>query len=50
MVIKYDQKSNDDAFEPKQATNIGDSTSKPIIIVLTDESAEIARRAAGVIS
>ncbi len=42
--FKYDKKLNEETFEPKQATHIGDSSSKPIIVISTDESAEIARR------
>jgi acetate kinase len=41
----YDKGLNDQTFEPVVATNIAATTSKPIIVISTDESAEIARRA-----
>lgn len=41
---------NDSVFEPTEPTNIGTSESKPIIVISTDESSEIARRAAGFIN
>jgi acetate kinase len=42
----YDKDRNYQAFEPVEAVNVGTSSSKPVLIVSTDESAEIARRAA----
>lgn len=41
----YDSKLNDQAFEPAEATNIATANSKPILVISTDEAAEIARRA-----
>lgn len=41
----HDKAVNDQTFEPVAPTNLGDSTSKPILVVATDESTEIARRA-----
>jgi len=35
---------NDDTFEPKQIANIAMDNSKPVLVISTDESAEIARR------
>ncbi|MEI7689506.1 MAG: hypothetical protein WCI79_00890 [Candidatus Saccharibacteria bacterium] len=43
--LQNDKAVNDNAFEPKEITNVGTSTSKPILVVATDESAEIAQRA-----
>lgn len=40
-----DKAVNDSTFEPSIATNIGIASSKPVLVVSTDESAEIARRA-----
>jgi acetate kinase len=37
-------KANEKAFEPVEITNIANMTSKPILVVLTDESAELAKR------
>jgi acetate kinase len=42
----YDSTANDKAFEPSEPANIGLSNSKPILVALTDEAAEIARRTA----
>ncbi len=42
--FKIDQAKNDDTFEPKEITNLAAKTSKPILVVATDEAAEIARR------
>jgi acetate kinase len=39
-----DKALNEETFEPKEATNIGTSESKPIIVISTDESQEIASR------
>jgi len=36
---------NDNTFEPKEITNIATANSKPVLVVATDESAEIALRA-----
>jgi acetate kinase len=36
---------NDNTFEPKEIANIASANSKPILVVATDESAEIALRA-----
>lgn len=44
--LVVDKSKNDDTFEPKQPVNISTSASKPIIVISTDESSEIARRAA----
>jgi len=41
----YDQNSNNSAFEPVEAVNIGSGSSKPILVISTDEAVEIARRA-----
>ena len=43
--FKNDKAVNDGTFEPKEITNIASATSKPILVVATDESAEIAQRA-----
>ncbi len=43
--FNYDKQVNDDTFEPKEAVNLGTSESKPVMVVATDEAAEIARRA-----
>ena len=43
--FNYDHNLNDQTFEPVEATNIATESSKPIIIISTDEAAEIARRA-----
>ncbi len=40
-----DKAVNDATFEPSQPTNIATAASKPILVVSTDESTEIARRA-----
>lgn len=40
-----DDELNKATFEPKELTDIGTTNSKPIIIICTDESSEIARRA-----
>lgn len=40
-----DDELNKNTFEPKEMTDIGATTSKPIIVISTDESSEIARRA-----
>jgi acetate kinase len=40
----YDSGANDKAFEPSEPANIGLLDSKPIVVALTDEAAEIARR------
>ncbi len=37
---------NDTLYEPSEPTNIGTAESKPVIVISTDESTEIARRAA----
>ena len=37
--------SNDNTFEPKGVANISDSSDKSILVISTDESSEIARRA-----
>lgn len=44
--LSYGKQQNDAVFEPKQPINIAATGSKPIIIISTDESSEIARRAA----
>jgi acetate kinase len=41
----YDSNLNDQAIEPKEVTNVGIDSSKPILVVLTDEASGIARRA-----
>lgn len=43
--FEVDDTINETVFEPKEPINIGTSDSKPIIVVSTDESSEIARRA-----
>lgn len=43
--FSYDTELNDKTFEPAEAVNVALSDSKPILVVSTDESAEIARRA-----
>lgn len=40
------KEANDALFEPKEPTSIGTAESKPVIVISTDESSEIARRAA----
>jgi acetate kinase len=42
--LKYSHERNEQTFEPKEPTNIADEGSKAIIIISTDEAAEIARR------
>jgi acetate kinase len=42
----YSSDANDKAFEPSEPVNIGLPDSKPILVALTDEAAEIARRTA----
>jgi len=42
----YDPGLNTQIFEPSGIVNVGIPTSKPILVISTDESAEIARRAA----
>ena len=39
-----DKELNKATFEPKEATNIGTSESKPVLVISTDESQEIANR------
>lgn len=39
-----DKTINEATFEPKTVTNIGTAESKPVLVVATDESQEIARR------
>ena len=41
----YDSATNDKAFEPVEAANIAVTSSKPILVVSTDEASEIVRRA-----
>lgn len=41
----YDKDVNYQAFEPVEPTNVGIDSSKPVLVVSTDEAAEIARRA-----
>lgn len=41
-----DSKLNEEAFEPKEPANVAVESAKPVLVVSTDESAEIARRAA----
>jgi len=41
----FDKALNDSTFEPKEATNIAIASSKPVLVISTDESSEIARRA-----
>lgn len=43
--FNLNQETNNNAFEPKEITNIAESGGKPILVVSTDESSEIARRA-----
>ena len=40
-----DQGINEKTFEPSDVTNIATESGKPILVILTDEAAEIARRA-----
>lgn len=44
-----DKAKNDATFEPKEIANIAAENSKPIIVISTDESSEIARRASELI-
>jgi len=41
----YHKDNNDQTFEPIEAVNIAIEASKPVWVILTDEAAEIARRA-----
>lgn len=41
----HDKAVNEQTFEPASPTNLGDASSKPVLVVATDESTEIARRA-----
>jgi len=43
--FEFNQILNNNTFEPKEATNISDFSEKPILVMSTDESSEIARRA-----
>jgi len=43
--FENDKVANEKAFEPSEITNIASESSKPILVVSTDEAAEIARRA-----
>lgn len=43
--LTYDTAKNDQTFEPVAATNIGTNPDKPVLVISTDEAAEIARRA-----
>ncbi len=36
--------ANENAFEPVEIANIADLSSKPILVILTDEATELARR------
>lgn len=40
----YDKDVNDQTFEPTNVTNLAIESSKPILVIPTDEAAEIARR------
>jgi len=42
--FEVSQKANEEAFEPAEITNIANLSSKPILVVLTDEAAELAHR------
>jgi acetate kinase len=37
-------KTNEKTFEPAEITNIANLSSKPVLVVLTDEAAELAHR------
>jgi acetate kinase len=41
---EIDKAVNEKTFEPKEVTDIAGRNSKPVLVVATDESAEIARR------
>jgi acetate kinase len=43
--FENDKDANEKTFEPSETTNIASYSSKPILVVPTDEAAEIARRA-----
>ena len=43
--FENDKDANEKTFEPSEITNIASYSSKPILVVPTDEAAEIARRA-----
>lgn len=43
--LNYDYDLNSRTFEPAEITNISNQSSKPIIVISTDEALEIARRA-----
>ena len=43
--FECDSELNNETFEPEQATNVAAASSKPILVISTDEAAEIARRA-----
>lgn len=45
----YHHDNNNQTFEPTEAVNIAIEASKPILVIITDEAAEIARRAEGYI-
>lgn len=42
--FEYDKVKNDQTFEPTVPTNLAIESSKPILVISTDEAAEIARR------
>ncbi len=42
--FEISHKANENAFEPTEITNIANISSKPVLVVLTDEAAELAHR------
>jgi len=43
--FSYDSEINNQVYEPVEITNIATASSKPILVIMTDESTEIAHRA-----
>ncbi len=43
--FRYDEATNNQTFEPTEPVNIGTPVAKPVFVVSTNESTEIARRA-----
>lgn len=42
--FECDEKINQQTFEPTTVVNIADDSSKPVLVILTDEAAELAKR------
>jgi len=42
--LEYSKLLNEKTYEPKEVANIANLSSKPILVMLTDEAAELASR------